>query len=29
MDPGLFSQYLLNGLVLGVIYAMVAGGFTL
>lgn len=29
MDIGLFSQYLLNGLVLGVIYAMVAVGFTL
>lgn len=29
MDLGLFSQYLLNGLVLGVIYAMVAVGFTL
>lgn len=29
MDFGLFSQYLLNGLVLGVIYAMVAVGFTL
>lgn len=29
MDFGLLSQYLLNGLVLGVIYAMVAVGFTL
>jgi branched-chain amino acid transport system permease protein len=29
MDFGLFSQYVLNGLVLGVIYAMVAVGFTL
>jgi branched-chain amino acid transport system permease protein len=29
MDIGLAGQYLLNGLVLGVIYAMVAVGFTL
>ncbi|MEO8163892.1 MAG: branched-chain amino acid ABC transporter permease [Betaproteobacteria bacterium] len=29
MDPGLAVQYLLNGLMLGVIYAMVAVGFTL
>jgi branched-chain amino acid transport system permease protein len=29
MDAGLAGQYLLNGLVLGVIYAMVAVGFTL
>ncbi|MEI7430697.1 MAG: branched-chain amino acid ABC transporter permease [Betaproteobacteria bacterium] len=29
MDLGLFSQYLLNGLMLGIIYAMVAVGFTL
>jgi len=29
MDPGLAGQYLLNGLMLGVIYAMVAVGFTL
>ncbi len=29
MDPGLLVQYLLNGLMLGVIYAMVAVGFTL
>ncbi len=29
MDPGLFGQYVLNGLMLGVIYAMVAVGFTL
>jgi branched-chain amino acid transport system permease protein len=29
VDIGLISQYLLNGLVLGVIYAMVAVGFTL
>ena len=29
MDVGLFGQYLLNGLMLGMIYAMVAVGFTL
>lgn len=29
MDPGLIGQYVLNGLMLGVIYAMVAVGFTL
>lgn len=29
MDLGLVAQYLLNGIVLGVIYAMVAVGFTL
>ncbi|HEX7952181.1 MAG TPA: branched-chain amino acid ABC transporter permease [Burkholderiales bacterium] len=29
MDPGLVGQYVLNGLMLGVIYAMVAVGFTL
>jgi branched-chain amino acid transport system permease protein len=29
VDPGLFGQYVLNGLMLGVIYAMVAVGFTL
>lgn len=29
MDVGVFSQFLLNGLVLGVVYAMVAVGFTL
>lgn len=29
MDLGLFGQYLLNGLMLGIIYAMVAVGFTL
>ena len=29
MDLGLAGQYLLNGLMLGVIYAMVAVGFTL
>ncbi len=29
MDLGLFGQYLLNGLMLGMIYAMVAVGFTL
>jgi len=29
MDFGLFAQYLLNGIVLGVIYSMVAVGFTL
>ena len=29
MDPGLFGQYLLNGIMLGVIYSMVAVGFTL
>jgi branched-chain amino acid transport system permease protein len=29
MDPGLAGQFLLNGLMLGVIYAMVAVGFTL
>lgn len=29
MDFGLFGQYLLNGLMLGIIYAMVAVGFTL
>ncbi len=29
MDPGVVGQYVLNGLMLGVIYAMVAVGFTL
>jgi branched-chain amino acid transport system permease protein len=29
VDPGLVGQYVLNGLMLGVIYAMVAVGFTL
>ena len=29
MDAGLFGQYVLNGLMLGTIYAMVAVGFTL
>jgi len=29
MDLGLVAQYLLNGIVLGVIYSMVAVGFTL
>ena len=29
MDPGLLGQYVLNGLMLGLIYAMVAVGFTL
>ena len=29
MDPGFIAQYLLNGIVLGVIYAMVAVGFSL
>ena len=29
MDFGIFGQYLLNGLMLGIIYAMVAVGFTL
>jgi branched-chain amino acid transport system permease protein len=29
MDPGLLGQYVANGLMLGVIYAMVAVGFTL
>ena len=29
MDAGFIAQYLLNGIVLGVIYAMVAVGFTL
>ena len=29
MDPGFIAQYLLNSIVLGVIYAMVAVGFTL
>jgi branched-chain amino acid transport system permease protein len=29
MDPGLLGQYLLNGLMLGTIYAMLAVGFTL
>src|SRR5438445_137006 len=29
MDPSLFGQYVANGLMLGVIYAMVAVGFTL
>jgi len=29
MDPGLLAQYLFNGLMLGVIYAMVAVGFSL
>jgi branched-chain amino acid transport system permease protein len=29
MDPGLIGQYLFNGIMLGVIYAMVAVGFTL
>jgi branched-chain amino acid transport system permease protein len=29
MDPGLLGQYVLNGMMLGLIYAMVAVGFTL
>jgi len=29
VDVGLFGQYVANGLMLGVIYAMVAVGFTL
>ena len=29
LDAGLFGQYVANGLMLGVIYAMVAVGFTL
>ena len=29
MDPGVLAQYAFNGLMLGVIYAMVAVGFTL
>src|SRR5947209_20082547 len=29
MDPGVLGQYVANGLMLGVIYAMVAVGFTL
>ena len=29
MDIGLVGQYVLNGLMLGIIYAMVAVGFTL
>jgi branched-chain amino acid transport system permease protein len=29
MDPGVLAQYVFNGLMLGVIYAMVAVGFTL
>ncbi|MCW5626216.1 MAG: branched-chain amino acid ABC transporter permease [Burkholderiales bacterium] len=29
MDPGLVAQHLLNGLMLGVVYALVAVGFTL
>jgi len=29
MDPGLIGQYVVNGLMLGMIYAMVAVGFTL
>lgn len=29
IDPGLLGQYLINGLMLGMIYAMVAVGFTL
>jgi branched-chain amino acid transport system permease protein len=29
MDPGLIAQYVFNGLMLGIIYAMVAVGFTL
>jgi branched-chain amino acid transport system permease protein len=29
MDPGLVGQYVINGLMLGLIYAMVAVGFTL
>jgi branched-chain amino acid transport system permease protein len=29
MDPGLIGQYVLNGLMLGMIYALVAVGFTL
>jgi branched-chain amino acid transport system permease protein len=29
MDPGLFAQYIMNGLMLGMMYALVAVGFTL
>lgn len=29
MDPGLFAQYVMNGLMLGMMYALVAVGFTL
>ena len=29
MDPGLIAQYVANSLMLGIIYAMVAVGFTL
>src|ERR1041385_3593466 len=29
MDPGLFAQYTMNGLMLGMMYALVAVGFTL
>ena len=29
MDPGLFAQYVMNGLMLGMMYAIVAVGFTL
>ena len=29
MDVGLFAQYVMNGLMLGVMYALVAVGFTL
>ena len=29
MDVGLFTQYVMNGLMLGMMYALVAVGFTL
>ena len=29
MDPGLLAQYVMNGLMLGMMYALVAVGFTL
>ena len=29
MDAGLFAQYIMNGLMLGMMYALVAVGFTL
>ena len=29
MDAGLFAQYVMNGLMLGMMYALVAVGFTL
>src|SRR5918912_4498880 len=29
MDPGLIAQYVMNGLMLGMMYALVAVGFTL